>query len=250
VAVPLKRWLLLLAACGRVGFDERPPHDEDDDGVPDAIDTCPHIAAPQLDRDGDGIGDACDPEPDNPRQHLLLFATMQPDNQPFTLGAPDDFTQLTDDVEYDGNHGSGIVAKTAPFANLRVQVGARILQVLGGDGVQHQITVRGWGPATAAHDLVEFNEILPTFSNAQVTFFNSVTYAQRATQPLTMHVHTGEITLELTGIADGSVTMSGGWPGEQYQLTDNAAAFGGGDTIEVDLNDLVANVHYVWAIAW
>jgi hypothetical protein len=81
--------ILVLAACGRVGFAPRPDglgatpcatpanHDEDGDGVDDACDVCPHVPDPlQLDSDGDGVGDACDPEPNNPRQHFVLFATI------------------------------------------------------------------------------------------------------------------------------------------------------------------------------
>src|SRR5579883_331732 len=104
------RWtaVVVLAACGRVDFAPRPVdapspvmgHDEDGDGVPDAIDVCPHIPDPaQLDRDGDGIGDACDPEPDVPRQHLALFASLQPGDNPLradTNGGA--WTQDTDSI--------------------------------------------------------------------------------------------------------------------------------------------------------
>jgi hypothetical protein len=91
--------LLLLAGCGRFGFDpsgggpgdgspsdgdgamiipdapECPTvvHDEDADGVDDACDFCPHVAGPQLDGDGDRVGDICDPEPGIPRQQIMLF---------------------------------------------------------------------------------------------------------------------------------------------------------------------------------
>jgi hypothetical protein len=102
----LKLWLLLLVGCGRVGFDVDHPtcaagHDEDGDGIPDACDVCPHIADPdQTDSDGDGVGDACDPEPDNPRQHIVVF-------DPFTSLDPawhpnGSTTLLGDSIRLDG----------------------------------------------------------------------------------------------------------------------------------------------------
>lgn len=85
--------LLLLAACGRIGFRETPEpdaaaciavgHDEDLDGVDDACDVCPQRAdTEQLDRDGDRVGDACDPHPDDPRDQIAAF-------DPFTSQRPE-----------------------------------------------------------------------------------------------------------------------------------------------------------------
>ena len=84
---------LVLAGCGRLGFergdvagdagdeDGAGPtgHDEDADGVADAVDDCPHLAGPQLDGDGDGVGDACDPHPTEAGDRLLLFAGFDQD---------------------------------------------------------------------------------------------------------------------------------------------------------------------------
>jgi hypothetical protein len=56
-------------------------HDEDHDGLADAVDNCPGIAnADQADRDGDKVGDVCDPHVDQPGDHLALF-------EPFVNGA-------------------------------------------------------------------------------------------------------------------------------------------------------------------
>lgn len=79
--------LLLVAACGRIGFDDHSAsaidatpcmpagtHDEDLDGIVDSCDVCPHLSdAAQPDRDGDRVGDGCDPEPEQPRQRIVVF---------------------------------------------------------------------------------------------------------------------------------------------------------------------------------
>lgn len=85
--------LVLLAGCGRWGFDPvagdgatgdvksdsgKPctpvGHDEDGDAIDDACDVCPHLPdAEQTDTDGDFVGDACDPEPTMARQRIVFF---------------------------------------------------------------------------------------------------------------------------------------------------------------------------------
>jgi hypothetical protein len=77
--------LMLLAACGRIGFgaSDVPPadiascvpigHDEDADGVDDGCDLCPQLADSQADRDGDAVGDLCDPHPDEARDTIVTF---------------------------------------------------------------------------------------------------------------------------------------------------------------------------------
>lgn len=81
--------LVMLAACGRIGFGDQAidsrdadavridgpvGHDEDGDGIPDARDNCPvDQNADQLDTDGDGVGDACDVHPSTPGDKLAVF---------------------------------------------------------------------------------------------------------------------------------------------------------------------------------
>jgi len=52
-------------------------HDEDDDGVDDAIDNCPGRAnADQTDGDGDNVGLVCDPNPSHPIDRLRYFSRL------------------------------------------------------------------------------------------------------------------------------------------------------------------------------
>ncbi|MBA3542646.1 MAG: hypothetical protein H0T79_23725 [Deltaproteobacteria bacterium] len=90
--------VVLLASCGRVGFevatdatssgadgpggpealiDARPcvapsGHDEDGDSIDDACDLCPQVADLQADLDADGVGDACDLD-DTTAQLITFF---------------------------------------------------------------------------------------------------------------------------------------------------------------------------------
>lgn len=57
-------------------------HDEDDDGIGDVCDPCPHLAGNAADGDADGIGDACDPAPTVGKQVLRFF-------DPFTSDRPE-----------------------------------------------------------------------------------------------------------------------------------------------------------------
>lgn len=59
-------------------------HDEDGDGVDDAVDNCPHDAngmqrntgETNAGRTPDGVGDSCDPDPDVPGNEILFFDGM------------------------------------------------------------------------------------------------------------------------------------------------------------------------------
>src|ERR1700690_618726 len=107
---PRRGWfgaLVFVAGCNQAfGLDPGvlAPDDQDDDGVPDAIDNCPTVANPaqsdldadgrgdacdncvlventdQTDTDGDGIGDACDVHPKSAGDCMAVFdAFSEPD---------------------------------------------------------------------------------------------------------------------------------------------------------------------------
>lgn len=128
---------LACAACGRVGFeasaqdavsdDVTLENDEDDDGVADVGDVCPHVVGSQADADGDRVGDDCDPEPNNPRQRLVLFATMQSAGE-LEFG-PAGWTQKADAMRLDG--GYAYVLRRGNLGSVRMALGVDIEFVLG-----------------------------------------------------------------------------------------------------------------------
>jgi hypothetical protein len=245
----------LLGACGRLDFEARAidalaGHDEDGDGVPDSIDVCPHIPDPaQLDSDGDGIGDACDPEPDNPRQHLVLFATMQPTDQPIALSGGGTWTQAADSVHFDGNaDGDLIYMFTA--TNARIAIGFDVEQVVGDATLQHQLSL-GFDLGMPPKYYVEFEE-QNTFEQADVTYFDGTDYSQAATTMLPNGVHTGLVMEQVTmfGGASPTATLDGGWTDEPYHVTADAPGFASGARMSATIQSLVVDVNYVWIIAW
>lgn len=252
------RWLVLVlayTACGRVGFDapasDAVPdvelgHDEDEDGVADLDDVCPHLAGTQDDSDGDRIGDDCDPEPSNPRQQVVLFATMQPGDQPLAIDSGT-WTQLADALRFDGNV-VGVLRRSGNLRSARMAIGVDIEAVLGATA-QHQLSL-GASPNTSPDYFVELNEI-GVVSQASITEFNNGAYTPLATAPLATGMHPGRATLQGTQDAGTRMTtMTGGWDGEPYRLMASTPGYVGAVQFQIAINNLVCEVRYVWIVEW
>ena len=250
--------VLGLAGCGRLGFDdlydaslEGVPvgHDEDGDGVPDMLDVCPHLPGPQIDVDGDGVGDDCDPEPTNPRQRLLQFSAMTPDDQPATLVGAGVWTQLADAIHFDGTLSGQVRQSGLTFQDVQVTIGADVQAVAGGASVQHQVSLFAAFSPPQLHYFVELNERLPS-SSANVTYFDGTNYFVRASQPLANGWHTGPVELRLTQIVGVSTEMRGGWPGEMYTAIYPETLSHGGDRYQININNLVLDLRYIHIVSW
>src|ERR1051325_10486968 len=173
--------VLLVAGCGRYHFvgeeaidapPDIPPdmitgHDEDGDGVPDIIDVCPHIPDSQVDSDGDGIGDDCDPEPANPRQHLVVFGTMQQGDVPLGIGNGK-WTVMGDVYAFDGV-ADGDLSLVQPFTNVRVAMGFDVFSHVGPATNQFQISM-GVPQFNGHNHFVELDE-QGAFQVASITFY-------------------------------------------------------------------------------
>ena len=201
-----------------------------------------------IDSDGDGIGDDCDPEPTNPRQHLALFATMQPGDQPFVAasnGAP--WTQQADSLHFDGAAYAGLTL-TLSAQNVVYELGGDITAVLGGASAQHQLAVVETTD-TPPEDFTELNEIAG-FSRASVTRFDGTTYSSAAYMDLAAGVHTGAVIVRGTELIGTSVRIDAGWPGEMYNATDTTPLYQGGVVFLINDNNLALDIRYVVVITW
>lgn len=265
------RWapvVLLAAACGRLDFgaraidaagetagdaagDAAPPHDEDGDGIPDSIDVCPYLADPdQLDSDGDGVGDACDPAPNDPSQHLALFASLQPSDQPFAPAGTGTWMQDTDSIDFDGNQ-DGELHYQLTGSNATIAIGVDVIAQTNGSAAQHQLAV-GLEAAVPPFYFGELDE-QPGVDMADIAEYDGTTYSQPATKPLANGVHTGAVTERLTISVQGTTPfaeLDGGWPGEPYDVVAQTPSFSGGTVVTVTINNLVCNVRYVWIVTW
>ncbi len=247
---------LACAACGRLGFDASAvdasaapdvllAHDEDEDGVADVDDVCPHRGGTQADSDGDRIGDDCDPEPTNPRQRRLLFATMQAGDQPLTLEAGT-WTQLTDAIRFDGN-GFAALRRDGTLGSVRMAIGVDIEAVLG-TNLQHQISL-GARSTTVPEYSVELNEA-QAISQAAITEYE-VGFIPLAFRPLAMRMHPGRISLQGTyDLGMQTIVLDGGWDGEPYNLTANAPRYTGAGEVKININNLACQVRYLWIVEW
>lgn len=123
------------AACGRVAFDPQvdannadadvlATHDEDGDGIVDALDVCPHVFDPgQVDSDDDGVGDACDPQPTLPNRIVRFEPFVNPTDWSFD-GATLDGESLIADTINGEMSASLALAPTRMMLQLMARIGA------------------------------------------------------------------------------------------------------------------------------
>jgi len=232
------------AVCTTVG------HDEDADGIADVCDVCPHVPDPaQLDSDRDGVGDACDPEPTNKRQSFIVFATMQPTDQPFTVdpGVLGTWTQLADALHYDGKD-AGTLRYDVPLGNVVLSIGFLVQGPVG--PAQHQIAIFTHGSDPAFH-FDELNDAGAPPGFASATYYDGLgNFSSAATAPLPAGVRAGAGTLFETAIVGTSLGLHGGWVGEPIDITGPAPNYVGGTYAQVDAKNVAMDINWICLIGW
>jgi hypothetical protein len=239
--------LLALAACGRIGFGERPTdavpdvpggHDEDGDGLADAFDPCPFVAGTDADVDDDGVGDDCDPS--STTDHTLdLFSPLTPGTSPF-----DNITGWTQDPDGISIAVDSALRITRPVANARVQIGF-VIHALVGSG-QHQLAVGVESPGVFY--FVELNENLPKRNVSVVSFDSTNGYIDLG---MVMHagMHAGTGILRMDATASPAVARAfgvrAGWIGELYDAAGSTPQYTGGSSLRWAINGVDVTITYV-----
>ena len=249
---------LSLVACGRSGFDPRtakdappsnldapPGHDEDGDGVADAMDNCPQLAnTDQADLDGDGVGDACDPEPTVPRQSIALFAAMTGPDPSFALDAG--WTYAADAWHFAGATGVGHIHHAMALANVDVWIELDVT-ARAASATTFEIST-SIGDDTAPFFYGELYED-SSIKKVAISEFTGTTYGSLTYMTLPNGVHTGPVTLHWQGRTGTALGCDAGWPGEPYHLSAMTSNYVGGDEFGLYVQDLDVDVESITVIA-
>ena len=211
-------------------------HDEDGDGIPDVIDKCPQIAGTNADADGDGVGDACDPNPSVPTEHFLLFATMQPGDNPF-----DTNNWMQKDDSLFGHVGPGSPTSnnlfiTRPFGTVRIDIRFELTAINGLATDQHQVAAGIERP-----DPYYFAELNDNTSGGDVGVFSYSMANGYQTQGLmvTPRLHTGTGVLRIdANTTSRAWQLEAGWTGEVYDVGGATPSYDGGTSIIFADNNL------------
>ncbi|HEY4059573.1 MAG TPA: thrombospondin type 3 repeat-containing protein [Kofleriaceae bacterium] len=263
--VRLLALLLAVSGCGRLSFDPTggvgndaipgedgaTGHDEDGDGVPDSVDTCPHLPGPQTDMDGDGVGDLCDPHPTQSRDSRVVFATLTDADQPFELGSGD-WVVDGDDLAQTLTYADLDLTLPTAVDSIQITVGASIDTIVAGLTDQRQLTVHGTQTLSEEQFYGELNEVPSSISAMEVEHFTPPNmYMPGDVMDLATGLHTGEVTLTLTkDLTSANTKFHGGWGAETYQVQAADTLYTGTKIIYINMNGIAVHLHYIFATTW
>jgi hypothetical protein len=241
LAVPL---LTCVVGCGRLDFGEvhAITHDEDGDGIDDAVDTCPHVAGPNTDSDGDGVGDACDPHPDTAGDHIGLFSSLEPGTNPF-----DDITGFTQDPDGLRHVGDVSLFLTRPIGSARIELGFDIVTIIGTD--QHQIAL-GVVRSADPYYFAELNDnTAGTVHDLAVLSYDGTNgYVPLASTDIPLlHTGRGIHRLDVDATTHSYATVAG-WDGELYTAMAATPQYAGGTKLHYALNGIELVLRYIIVI--
>jgi hypothetical protein len=249
--------LLVLAGCGRIGFAAAPDagadvavvlgHDEDGDGISDALDNCPFIAnLDQADLDGDGVGDACDPAPADPHQHLRVFTAFTPGDTTIAVGGEPSM-QLADAIHFDAIDGmSGVMGFEMPPPSSDVWIGFDVTGLATGT---HQLAI-------LVQDMVSgpsyYGEVIDNPSTSvQIQHFDGTAVTTLDSRPLAPTFPLGAMTAHLATVASTSpsFTLAISSPAGSVTATAPTPAYAGAPHLVVVFAGLAVDVRYLAIIA-
>jgi hypothetical protein len=211
--------VLAVVACGcRIAFDEvsvgatdAPSidvllgHDEDNDGISDVDDYCPHVpSATNVDTDGDRVGDVCDREPMLARQQWTLFSPMM-GSVAIADGPAGAWTANADDWSYIDAPEQAQLLRAGMIADVDVWVGIDV-EAIGTGGVQAAIIINGTTTPYWYGELFDGG----TTARLSITEYDGSTYTAKASTPTGGLFPLGRIDLHLAARPGASFTLSDG----------------------------------------
>ncbi|HEY4177177.1 MAG TPA: thrombospondin type 3 repeat-containing protein [Kofleriaceae bacterium] len=265
---PLLALLLGASGCGRLSFDptggigndalpggdasDGPTgHDEDGDGVPDSVDTCPHLPGAQTDTDGDGIGDLCDAHPAMNIDSRVVFATLTDTDQPFEIGSGD-WAVDGDDLAQTLTYADLALTLPTTTQSIQITVGVTIDSIVAGPMEQRQLTVHGTQVLAEEQFYGELNEVPPSLSAMEIEHYTPPsTYSPADMANLATGIHTGDATLRLTkDLTAHTIEFRGGWGSEIYKAAASDPLYAGTRVIYINMNGIAVHLHYIFATTW
>ncbi len=251
LAVPL---LACVVGCGRLDFGEvsdKPVpdgsvdsitavnHDEDGDGIDDALDNCPHMAGSTADDDSDGVGNVCDPHPTTPGDHIGLFSSLEPGTNPF-----DDIPGFSQEADGIRHVGDTSIFLTRNVGSARIELGFDIISIIGTG--QHQIALgvdRGMDP----YYFAELNDNSGGTVHQVAIFSYDGTngyIALTTTDIPVLHTGRGISRVDVDATAHTYATTAG-WDGELYTANAATPQYTGGVKLHYALNGLELVLRYI-----
>ena len=258
--------VIALAGCGRIGFtgstggpdadaaadapdapiDVLEGHDEDGDGVPDAIDKCPHVPDDQTDADGDGVGAACDPDDARPGDTIALFDPMLALDPAISFVAgtwiPGD-----DTLDLESTVFAELIRDFA-IADADVWIGLDVVEVT---GTRQQLIIH---PSVNTQPLPRYYGQLfredGVANNVSVVAYDGSFDTLHAAQLPPAGVPIAPLELRLSArTSPPSLVMQVAWPGETFVAQADTPAYAGSPAFRFAADGLRLRVRYHCVIA-
>jgi hypothetical protein len=260
----------LVAGCGRFGFgadvvdgspdsdggdDDGPTctlvHDEDQDGVDDACDPCPHIAGTTEDSDRDGVGDACDPQPTIAKQRISFFDTF--------AGPRPEWTGLSNMTITQDQLRASSMSPATSYGSVDVPNGEHVIVIAGRinavfSGTPHSIALSfGFNNGGANYHFTQFYDTGGTGGSVYIMKAEGASYPSLAETSYAGTLPLGTWRMHVTeSVSAQHVTLSSMLGGQTYPTLDGDTASATSLTSASGLGLLIRNadvtIDYLLAI--
>lgn len=249
--------VVALTACGRIAFDATSAgaidatadvasgHDEDQDGVPDSVDVCPHVPDDQQDADGDRVGARCDPDDVNTAHAIVLFDPMTAIDPTVTLvGA---WQSRADELELTGTDFARLDRPLA-ITSAEIWVGLEITAEAP-TGLR-QVIVHPSSMNLSPRYYGQLYMNMGVANEASISRYDGTFTTLAAAQLTASGIHVGVVQARLRVDASAStMEWDARWPNEPYTIMASIPAYTGTPEIRIQLEGIGVRIQYQCVIA-